>query len=322
MLTQEIDCHKCGCSNKLGTVYCRNCGIKLKFNKAMLDTQKGKRIKKTVKRAFKAIFILAILTAIGMAFCPWFFPEVQRVTDKEEYAAVMTTCQEIDEMLAKENSKANYEFTPAQATLAANYLALEHEKVKAKGKQRAAMTFSSGSLGGTGKMGGSSISGDVSLKLKHKAAPAKAAYVDPENARLQAWRKRKNEDAKNAGKPILSPNFDFVITVKDDKTLSIVLKEIWLKFIPARLELCVVPKLKINAEEKTQVLEYDITSARLGHLPIPLYLKEHIIALFEEMMMQERKWAKEYFGYIRNIEIVKDNINVTLSKNKPEGVKK
>ncbi len=315
MLSQDIDCQKCACSNKLGTIYCRNCGTKLKFDKRMLDTHKSQKVKKVLKRAVKALFVLAVLTVIAMAFCPWWFPEVEELTDEEEVAAVLTTCKEIDETLAKPNTNASYEFTPAEATLAANYLALEHEKVKAK--QQAAMSFgSSAQLGGTGKMGGSSVSGDVSLKLKPKAAPVKAvpSYQQSENARLIAWRKRKNEDAKNAGKPVLSPNFDFIITLKDDKTLSIVLKETWLKFIPARLELCIVPKLKINAKEKTRVLEYEITSAHLGHLPVPLYLKEQIIKLFEEMIMQERKWAKQYFGYIKNIEIVNDKIRVTFSK--------
>jgi len=311
MLTQDVDCQKCGCSNRLGTIYCRNCGTKLKFDKRMLDTHKGQKVKKILKRAVKAIFVLAILAVIGMAFCPLWFPEVTKITNPEEISAVITTCNEIDDALAKKNSKASYELTPAEATLAANYLALEHEKKKVK--QRASMSFSSGSLGGTGKMGGSSISGDASLKLKDKSAPAQPAYVDPENARLQAWRKRKQEDAKNAGKPTLSPNFDFIITVKDDKTLSIILKETWLKFIPARLEVGIVPKLEINAKEKTQVLRYEISSAHFGHLPIPLYLKEQILELFEEMIMQERKWAKQYFTKIKNIEIIKGNIYVTFS---------
>jgi hypothetical protein len=316
MLHQNIDCQKCACSNKLGTIYCRNCGTKLKFDKRMLDTQKNQKVKKILKRAVKAIFILILLSIIGMAFCPWWFPEVEKITDPEEITAVITTCKEIDDALAKKTSKAEYEFTPAEATLAANYLATEHEK--AKKAQQASMGFSSAALDGTGKMGEKAeLGGTVSsMELEPKTAPVKAApnYQQSENARLIAWRKRKNEDAKNSGKPILSPNFDFIITVKDDKTLCVVLKDKWLKIIPARLELCIIPKLKINAKEKTQVLEYEIASARLGHLPIPLYLKEQIIELFEEMIMQERKWAKQYFAQIKNVEIVNDNINITFSK--------
>ena len=314
MPIQDIDCQKCGCSNKLGTIYCRNCGVKLKFSKALLNTQKSQKVKKTIKRAFKAIFVLAVIAVIFMAFCPWGFPAVQKITDKEEIAAVITTCQEIDEALTKENCNANYQFTAPEATLAANYLSLEHEK--AKKKKRTAMGFSSSGLGGTsGGMGGSSIGGNTSLDLPDKsAAPAKAAYVDPDIKKRQAWMKRKQEDSLKAGKPILSEHFEFIITVKDDKTLSIVLKEIWMKFIPARLEICVIPKLKINAKEKTQVLEYEISSARLGLLPIPMYFKDHVISLFEEMLMQERAWAKNYFGKIRNIEIIKDNIKVTFGK--------
>ena len=314
MLSQNIDCQKCACSNKLGTIYCRNCGTKLKFDKKMLDSHKSQKVKKILTRALKAVLVLAILGIIGMAFCPWGFPVAERVTDPEEISAVLTTCSEIDNALSKQTSKARYEFTPAEATLAANYLAVEHERKKAG--QAEAMSFSSSSsLGGTGKLGGASLGGKVDMKLKDKtvATPSVPAYQAEERARILAWRKRKSERGLKP-KDILSPNFDFVITVKDDKTLSVVLKDKWLKILPARLELSVIPKLKINVKERTQILEYEISSARFGFLPIPLYLKEQIIELFEEMIMQERKWAKEYFARIKNVEIVKGNINVTFGK--------
>jgi hypothetical protein len=312
MLTQDIDCQKCGCSNRLGTICCKNCGTKLKFNKSLLNKHKSQKVKKAIKRAFNAILVLVILIVIGMTFWTRDFPDVPKVTDHEEISAVITTCQEIDDTLARQSSKADYQFTAPELTLAANYLSLEHE---IKSRQQAAMGFGTNSLGGTGKMGGASISGKVNMTLPgSNPDPAKKAYVDPEIKRKIAWMKRKQEERKNAGKPVLSPNFDFVITIKDDKTLSIVLKEIWLKFIPARLEVCVVPKLKINAKAGTKVLEYEIVSARLGHLPIPLYFKDYIISLFEEMLMQERAWAKKYFKYIKNIEIIDENIKVTIGK--------
>ena len=313
-MIQDVDCQKCGCSNRLGTVFCKNCGTKLKFSKALLDTQKGKKVKKTVKRAVKAVLVLIIVIIIGMAFCPWGFSEAKRVTNDEEISAIITTCQEIDDTLERKNSKAKYEFSAPEATFAANYLTLEHEK-KTKKSGAAPMSFGSKSLGGTGKMGGASIKGTGNLKsMSEPAAPAAPRYVDPEMERRRAWMKRKQEERKNSGKPQLSPNFDFVITIKDDKTLCIVLKEIWMKFIPARLEVCVVPKLKINAKEKTQVLEYEISSARFGHLPVPLYFKDYVISLFEEMLMQERAWAKQYFKHIKNVEIADQYIKVTVGK--------
>jgi hypothetical protein len=312
-MMQDIDCQKCGCSNRLGTVFCKNCGTKLKFSKQLLDTQKGKKVKKTVKRAVKAVIILAIIVVIGMAFCPWGFPEVKKVTDKEEITAIIGTCQEIDDALAKESSKASYEFTAPEATFAANYLSLEHEK-KTK-TASAPMTFDSKGLGSTGKMGGASMTGPGSLKSAGgDDAPPAPKYTDPEMERRRAWMKRKQEARKNAGKPELSPNFDFIITIKDDKTLCIVLKEVWLKIIPARLEVCIVPNLIVNAKERTQVLEYNISSARFGHLPVPLYFKDYILDLFEEMLMQEREWAKRYFKRIKNVEIANQYIKVTVGK--------
>lgn len=313
-MLQDIDCQKCGCSNRLGTVFCKNCGTKLKFSKQLLDTQKGKKVKKTLKRAIHAVVVLVIIFVLGMAFCPWGFPEPKEVTDKEEIAAILGTCQEIDETLSKENGKAKYEFTAPEATYAANYLTLEHEK-KTKKSGSAPMTFSSGGLGGTGKMGGASIGGTVNMKTTGApAAPAAPRYVDPEMEKRRAWMKRKQEERKNSGKPELSPNFDFIITIKDDKTLCVVLKEVWLKIIPARLEVCFEPSLKVNAKEKTQVLEYKLTSARFGHLPVPLYFKDYVLQLFEEMLMQERAWAKQYLKNIKTIEIADQYIKVTIGK--------
>jgi len=317
MHTNNIDCHKCGCSNKLGTIYCRNCGTKLKFDKKMLDTHKGKDVQKAVKRAFKVVIVLIIIGVIGIMFCPWGFPAVTTITDKDEVSAVVNTCKEIDKMLTRPQGSGNYEFTPAEATLVANYLTLQHERPKTAAKVAFTGVGKMGSasdLQGVGKMGDSKGLGGTGKMEFESKEEAKPAYVDPENARLRAWMKRKQEDAKNAGKPVLSPSFDFVITVKDDKTLSIVLKEKWLKFIPARLEICVEPTLEINAKEKTQVMKYKISSARLGHLPIPLYFEEYIISLFEEMLMQERAWAKQYFLSIKQVEIVNDNINVIIGK--------
>ncbi len=293
----------------------------------MLNTHKSKSLKKIVKRALKSLVLIAILSIIGLAFCPLGFPTVTKITDKDEISAVITTCTEIDDMLTKDTGKRTYEFTPAEATLAANYLSTEHERKKAE--KQSSMGFSSASLGGSSgnlgsstsmkgsqNMGGGTALGGASgnMKFKNETAPAKPAYVDPEIARLQAWAKRKKQDAIDAKKIILSPNFDFVIALKDEKTLYVVLKDTWMKFIPARLELCIVPELIINAKEKTQVMQYTIISARLGHLPIPLYLKEYVIDLFEEMLMQERRWAKQYFSLLTNVEIVNDNINVSFAK--------
>lgn len=325
-MIQDVDCHKCGCSNKLGTIYCRNCGTKLKFKKAMLDTHKGKAVKKAVKRALKALAVITILVIIGMTFCPWGFPTVTKITDKDEISAIITTCTEIDDMLTKETGKRSYEFSPAEATFAANYLSTEHERKQAEkqgaGFGSAPLGGSNGNLGnadalgGTTNMGEKSELGGVSSKMKFEGetAPARPAYIDPENVRLQAWRKKKRQDVEDAKKIILSPDFDFTITIKDEKTLCVVLKDTWVKFLPARLEMCIVPKLIINAEEKTQVLKYTISSIHLGHLPIPLYLRAYAIDLFEEMLMQERRWAKQYFARLTNIEIVNDNINVSFAK--------
>lgn len=314
---QNVDCQKCGCSNKLGTVFCRNCGTKLKFDKALLESTKGKQTKKTAKRAANAFIAVVILAFLGAAFCPWGFSELQKITDSEEKQAVINTCIEIDKMLTKKyGGKLTFDFTPSEATMAANYLAAEHEKPKVKAS--AAMGFGSSSeLGGTTKLSGSSsqLGGTGKMEFEKKdTAPPKKTYEQKEAERVQKWRKSKQEAAKEAKKTKLSPDFDFIINIKDDKTLSIVLKDKWIKYIPARLEVCVVPKLETNEKEKKQKLVFKISSARFGYLPIPLYFKEHILTLLEEMMMQERKWAKQYLKSIQNVEIVDDKIKVTFYK--------
>ena len=314
---QNVDCQKCGCSNKLGTIFCRNCGTKIKFDKALLESTKGKQTKKTAKRAANAFIIILVLAFLGAAFCPWGFTKAPQDTDPEQKQAVMNNCLEIDKMLAKKyGGKLDFEFTPAEATMVANYLATEHEKPKTK--ISADIGFgSSRELGGVTKLssGSDKMQGVGKMEFEKKeTAPRPKTYDQKEAERLQKWRKSKREAAENAKKPKLSPNFDFTIGIKDKRTLSIVLKDKWIQYIPARLEICVVPKMEVNAKEKTQTLTFKVSSARFGHVPIPLYFKEHILMLFEEMMMQERKWAKQYFKAIQNVEVIDDKIKVTFYK--------
>jgi len=317
---QNVDCQKCGCSNKLGTVFCRNCGTKLKFDKALLDSTKGRQTKKTAKRAVNAFIVILVIVFLSAAFCPWGFPEMQKITDPEERLAVINTCIEIDKMLAKKyGGKLTFEFTPAEATMAANYLAAEHEKPKTKAASTAMSFNSSSNLGGTSKLssGSGQLGGTSRLELERKdTAPRPQTYEQKEAERIRKWKKSKREAAKNAKIPEINPNFDFIINIKDDKTLSVVLKDKWIKYIPARLEVCIVPKLKIDAEKKTQTLIFEISSARFGLVPVPLYFKEHILALFEEMLMQERKWAKQYLKSIQNVEIIDNTIKVTFYKSR------
>ena len=325
MFSQDIDCHKCGCSNKLGTVFCRNCGAKLKFSKQLMDSSKSKRVKKIFMRAINAGIVLAVLIIIGMAFCPFGFPAAPKLPSETEIAATLVTCQEIDTTLGREYGKVTFEFTPAEATFAANYLAVEHERKRpgasgtgtSRGLGGVGKMGTSSDLGGTGKMGTSSdLGGTGKMQFEEKPDPSSSGgdYVDPDLVKRQAWMQRKQKEKLEAGKPKLSPTFDLLVTIKDDKTLSIVVKEEWLHFIPCRLELFIVPKLVVNAKEKKKTMVYELGAARFGYLPLPLYLKDHILSSFESLIMTERKWAKEYLASIKNIEIKNDKICVTFSK--------
>ncbi len=327
MLNQQVDCHKCGYSNKLGTICCRNCGTKLKFNKRLLDTHKSKRIKNIFKRIIKSCFVLAVITVVVMAFCPFGFPESPRLSDEKEIALAVIACQEIDTLLDRESEEVDFEFSAAEATFAANYLGSEHEK---KQIRRAGGFTSFQPLGGTGKLGAKTkLSGTVKLgtrtelggtvkgKMKFadsSPAPSASTYVDPDLARRRAWQKAKHEKKMAGQKTEKNPTFDFIINIKDDKTLSLIVKEQWFGFIPCRLELFVIPKLADAAKDKPRSMEYELSAARFGFLPLPLYLKEQILEAFEALLLPERELAKQYLRYIKNIEIKNGKINVSISK--------
>lgn len=316
MLTQNIDCQKCGFSNKLGTIYCRNCGAKLKFDKRMLGTEKGGHVKKVISRVIKALVVIVLLVVAGLAFSPWGFPEPQTVSDPEEIKAIVTTCEEIDMQISKDQGKGDFEFTAPELTYAINYLAVEHEKKAAKAAAAPPAFGSGGSnLDGVSKLGGADLGSKPSMQLSKKtdAAPSQPAYVDKENARRQSWQKRKQEDVKNAGKRARSPHFDFVVSIKDEKTLGVTVKERWIKYIPCRLELYLEPVLE-NNDDGTQKLRFKITGAYFGRLPLPLFLEKHIIALFEEVVVQEREWAKHYLQQIQNVQIHDALIKITIAK--------
>ena len=317
MLSQDIDCQKCGFSNKLGTIYCRNCGTKLKFDAGKLDVGKNRRARKLIYRIINALIVIVILVAVAAAFWPWGFPEQQKITDTEEIKATITTCKEIDGVLTKSQGKADYEFSAPELTYAINYLAIEHERETQKRSKK--LTFGSGgsSLGGVSDLGGANLGSKPSMQLKPKAnaAPPQPEFVDQENARRQAWRKRKLEDRKNAGKRTdRSPHFDFTVTIKDQKTLGIIVKEKWLKYVPCRIELHIEPELTAAKEGEEPKLNFKITKAYLGHLPLPLQLKEYIIQMFEEVVMQEREWSKQYLKTLRNVQINDDLIKITIGQ--------
>ncbi|MDD5728153.1 MAG: zinc ribbon domain-containing protein [Victivallales bacterium] len=300
---QNIDCQKCGCSNKLGTIFCRNCGTKLKFNKLMVSP-KGQRRMKTFTRALKAVIVIAVLAFLGAVFCPYGFPEVPKITNEDEKSAIIATCTEIDRMLARENGgKLTFEFTAAEATFAANYLAVEHKKPDTKKK---VISFSNpaGNFGGVTKMSsGSGLGKKPGLNFPSSSATEKKVKQEARKVT-----KKVEEEVEDVS------FFDFTIAIKNSKTLSVVIEDKWMKYIPVRMELNVIPKLVADAETGAEILEYELSSARFGLLPLPLSMKEHILKLFTKMLLQERKWAEQYFKSIRSIEINADMIKVTFFK--------
>ena len=262
MLSQNIDCQKCGYSNKLGTIYCRNCGTKLKFDKKLLNVHKSREQKGIFLRIIKSLLFIAVVIALGMAFCPWGFPEYSKLEDQKQIDLTLAACKSIDKLVlgSRKNGIVSSKFTAKEATFATNYLTQKHDS---------------------------------------KSLNAKA-------------KKKSNE--KDGQESELAPTFDFIIKIKDDKTLSIIVKEKYFNFLPCRLELSVVPKLIINTKEKTKTLEYEISAARFGHLPLPLILKEQIIMIFEELVSPKRELAKQYLNQIKEVRIVKDKIYIVVSK--------
>jgi hypothetical protein len=327
MQNQTVDCQKCGCSNVLGTIFCRNCGVKLKFNKSLLDTPRKKQTRKILKRTFNALIFILILGVIGMAFCPVGFPKTEKITDEQEIAALTKICEDIDLLLDRNAGKIKYTFTPAEATFVANYLASQHEIKRPKsfgssgGIGSVGKMGSSSELGGTGKMGErTELGGTGKIDFDNSSVkdPGQAAPEDtdddtpPEDSRSRR-RRRLAEKKEEKGKE-KNLTFDFTVNLKGENTIILVLKEKWYDFIPCRLELQVVPELIKGEKKEDQKLNFNVTSARFGYLPLPLYLKEHILDLFKELMLTEREWAVKYFKYLKNVEIENKEITVSFSK--------
>ncbi|MDD5698096.1 MAG: zinc ribbon domain-containing protein [Victivallaceae bacterium] len=303
MLPTNIDCHKCGYSNRLGTLYCRNCGVKLKFDKNLV-VHKNKRVRKVIWRAVKSIVFITAVTILALAFFPFGFPETPKLTDEKEIAELLGKCSEVDVLPEVQFCRIVLELTPAEATFIANYFSREHKKLKGAPPRERPGFNSPLRMGSPGNMGGGSIGvgGRPSMKFAPKPAPGSAAPSAP----------KPDTPPGNAAPAVPVSTFDFSVGIKDDKTLSLVVKDQWFGVLPCRLELFIEPELAADAKTKTQTLKYNLTGARFGLLPLPLSLEKHVFSLFKSLIMPERKWADRYLKYVKNIEIKPDQIKITL----------
>jgi hypothetical protein len=66
----EIRCENCGCPNQFGTVFCRNCGKKLKVQDLSAMSRKSSAPKKVFKRIFQVIITILVLGTLCGLFLP------------------------------------------------------------------------------------------------------------------------------------------------------------------------------------------------------------------------------------------------------------
>ncbi len=66
----EIRCENCGCPNQFGTVFCRNCGKKLKVQDLSAMSRKSGTPKKVFKRIIQVIVTILVLGTLCGLFLP------------------------------------------------------------------------------------------------------------------------------------------------------------------------------------------------------------------------------------------------------------
>jgi hypothetical protein len=79
----EIRCENCGCPNQFGTVFCRNCGKRLKVKDLTAMSKKSSAPQKVFKRIVQVLVTLVVLGVLCGLFLPIGFKEIS-VYDGEE----------------------------------------------------------------------------------------------------------------------------------------------------------------------------------------------------------------------------------------------
>ena len=126
-----ITCPSCGARNRIGTMFCADCGAKLDMEQAEIEIKKSQQgiHSRGVKRSFRIVrtlISLALLAGLAYVLVGVFLPVPDLVSEAADGADNAVALTKLDAMLkggvGPRNVDMAYTFTSVEATLIANRL--------------------------------------------------------------------------------------------------------------------------------------------------------------------------------------------------------
>jgi len=339
-----VVCQKCRCSNQFGTLFCRNCGEKLKIvDQNHPDFSTGKAIKKIFVRIINLAIILSLIGLVGALFIPFGLPVEKEVT-AEDIKKSKEDCEAIDSALRTGKGSIVFTFTPERASWGINYMLDEKRPMppmpSAAGAPGAArpsvsapptgittsapmQTRSSGPIkltSGSGFSSGSHASLPVAAPPPPpppQASQSEAAQAVEATPEAGVWKGHTNPGTIKSGTPVIKqePIFTskYAVDINKDRDACVILSGKMMYYIPYRLEL--IGELKDSEPDKNGDTkpEFELKAVKFGHVPLPSFLKNQGLELFK--LMTSDKKLKAYAGRIKSIKVeAEDAIQITVNR--------
>ncbi|MFA6102772.1 MAG: hypothetical protein WCV67_11825 [Victivallaceae bacterium] len=337
-----VVCQKCRCSNQFGTLFCRNCGEKLKIvDQNHPDFSTGKAIKRIIGRIINLAIVLCLLGLLGALFVPIGLPVEKEIT-AEDIKKARADCEAIDNALKTGKGSVIFTFTPERASWGLNYMLDEKRPMppvpsaaSSSGSNYARPSSAPPSAvtpnapmqshgGGLIKFGaGASSSGRATTLAAitppppppPQASQPQAVQAVEATPEAGVWKghtnpgTRRSEDLPKA-EPIFTSKY--VVDVNKDRSTSVILTGKMLYYIPYRLEL--IGELKDSEPDKSGDTkpEFELKSTKFGHVTFPSFLKNQGLELFKQMTSDKK--LKAYAGRIKAVKVESEAIQITVNR--------
>jgi len=337
-----VVCQKCRCSNQFGTLFCRNCGEKLKIvDQNHPDFSTGKAVKKIIVRIINLAIILSLIGLVGALFIPFGLPVEKEIT-ADDIKKAKEDCEAIDAALKTGKGSVVFAFTPERASWGLNYLLDEKRPMppaptaasSSSGSSYARPSVSappsstqlqpSGSgpikFGSGGLQSGGSRATTLSaIKPPPQTPPPQASQPEAVQAveavpEAGVWKGHSSPGTKQSAPlakadPILTSKY--TVGINKNRDASVILSGKMLYYLPYRLEL--IGELKDSEPDKNGETrpEFELKSVKFGHVTLPSFLKQQGVELFK--LMTSDKKIKAYAGRIKAVKVEsEDEIQVTV----------
>ncbi len=343
-----VVCQKCRCSNQFGTLFCRNCGEKLKIvDQNHPDFSTGKTIKKIIVKIINLAIVLSLIGLVVALFVPFGLP-VEKEISAEDIKKAKEDCEAIDTALKTGKGSVVFSFTPERASWGLNYLLDEKRPMppvptaatnQSSGSSftRAAVSAPPSSAPVSQSTGGGQIKFGAGGLQSHSARastisaitpppqssppPSAAPQAQPEAVQAVeaapeagVWKGHTNPGTKQSAPlakadPILTSKY--TVDINKNRDASVILSGKMLYYLPYRLEL--IGELKDSEPDKNGETrpEFELKSVKFGHVTLPSFLKNQGVELFKTLTSDKK--IKAYAGRIKAVKVQsEDEIQVTV----------